>query len=154
MNKPSLYAMLLTSLWIGSAVADPALTVRGAWIAEAPPTARVQAGYMELVNEAASPVVVVGAKCPDFAQVEMHRTVQSQDGARMEPQAELRVEPGATLLLAPGGLHLMLIEPKRRLVAGDKVDIDLRLQDGTAIRAAAEVRSRAAPAAGHEHHHN
>lgn len=154
MNKPSLYAVLLTSLWIGSASADPALTVRAAWIAEAPPTARVQAGYMELVNGGGSPVVVVGARSPDFAQVEMHRTVQSQDGARMEPQAELRVEPGATLLLAPGGLHLMLVEPKRRLVAGDKVEIELRLQDGAAIRTAAEVRSRVAPAVGHEHHHH
>ena len=154
MNKPSLYATLLTSLWTGSAVADPALTVRGAWIAEAPPTAKVQAGYMELVNGGGSPVVVVGGKSPDFAQVEMHRTVQAQDGARMEPQAELRVEPGATLLLAPGGLHLMLIEPKRRLVAGDTAEIELRLQDGAAIRTAAEVRSRAAPAAGHEHHHH
>ena len=154
MKKPSLYAVLLTSLWIGSAFADPALTVRGAWIAEAPPNARVQSGYMELVNGRGSPVVVVGAKSPDFAQVEMHRTVQAQDGARMEPQAELRVEPGATLLLAPGGLHLMLIEPKRRLVVGDKVEIELRLQDGAAIRTAAEVRSRVAPAAGHEHHHH
>jgi copper(I)-binding protein len=149
MNKPSLYATLLTILWTGSAVADPALTVRGAWIAEAPPTAKVQAGYMELVNGGGSPVVVVGGKSPDFAQVEMHRTVQAQDGARMEPQAELRVEPGATLLLAPGGLHLMLIEPKRRLGAGAAAECELRRQDRAPTRRGAAGRRPAPPAAEH-----
>jgi periplasmic copper chaperone A len=149
-DKPLLCAMVLTSLWIGSAGADPALTVRSAWIPEAPPAARVQAAYMELVNAGATPVVVIGSQSPDFAQVEMHRTVQSKDGARMEPQPELRVEPGATLLLGPGGLHLMLIEPKRRLVAGDQVDIELRLKDGGPAHATAEVRGAAHD---HQHHH-
>jgi hypothetical protein len=83
----------------------------------------------------------------------MHRTVQTADGARMEPQATLRIQPGATLTLAPGGLHLMLIEPRRRLVAGEKVDVDLLLEDGGAARASAEVRRAAPTAAVHDHQH-
>ena len=73
----------------------------------------------------------------------------------MEPQAELRVEPGATLTLAPAGLHLMLIEPRRRLAAGGALDVELQLKDGAQARGSAEVRSTA-PAAGthdHRHHH-
>ena len=153
MNKSCFYPLVLAGLWVGAAAADPALTIRGAWIPEAPPTARVQAAYMELVNEGALPVVVVGGRSPDFAEVEMHRTVQDAQGARMEPQKELRVEAGTTLRLAPAGLHLMLIEPKRRLVAGDKVDIELRLKDERSVVGSAEVRAAAPPVAEHDHRH-
>lgn len=154
MNRTLPWALVLAGAWIGSACAQPALTVRGAWIPEAPPTARVQAAYMELVNTGTAPVVVVGGQSPEFTQVEMHRTVQAGGGARMEPQAELRVEPGTTLSLAPGGLHLMLIEPRRRLVAGDKVDVELLIKDGGPARASAEVRRTAPTPAMDEHRHH
>lgn len=153
MNTLSNSALLLACLWTGSACADSALTVRDAWIREAPPGARVQAAYMELVNTGTSPVVVVGGRSPDFAQVEMHRTVQSGDAARMEAQGELRVEPGATLTLAPGGLHLMLIEPRRRLLAGDRVEVDLLIENRGPTQVSAEVRGSAETAAAHDHHH-
>jgi len=48
----------------------------------------------------------------------------------------------------------MLMEPKRRLVAGDRVDIELRLQDGTPISTTAEVRGSAPAGSAHEHHHH
>jgi hypothetical protein len=154
MTKNSLQTVVLTGLWIGSACADPALVVRDAWIPEAPPAAAVQAGYMELVNLGASPLVVVGGRSPDFAHVEIHRTVQSGGGARMEAQGALRIEPGATLTLAPGGLHLMLIEPTRRLVAGDTVDVELQLEEGDPARASAEVRAAVPVPASHDHRHH
>jgi hypothetical protein len=109
---------------------------------------------MSLANDGAAPVVVAGAGSPDFARVEIHRTVDAQGVARMQAQPALAVAPGTTLILAPGGLHLMLIEPKRRLAAGDRVDIELRLDDGRRVGTVAEVRGGAAPAAGHEHHHH
>lgn len=153
-NRRVFCAAALAGLWLGSAHAGEGLTVRGAWIPEAPPTARVQAAYLDLVNEGPAAAVVEGAQSPDFARIEMHGTIQSQGTARMEAQPDLRVDGGATLVLAPGGLHLMLIEPRRRLVAGDRVDIELRVRDGSPIRALAEVRSTAAPSAAHDHHHH
>jgi copper(I)-binding protein len=144
----------LAGLSAGGAFAATALQIRDAWVPEAPPAARVQAAYMELVNDGASAVVVVGAQSPDFARVEIHRTVQAQGIARMAAQSELRVEPGAALVLAPGGTHLMLIEAKRRLVAGDRVAVELQLGDGSTAQVAAQVRGpdgAADRAAGHRH---
>lgn len=154
MTRHLVCAALLGCLWVGSASAGPALTVKAAWIPEAPPSARVQAAYMELANEGSTRVVVAGASSPDFARIEIHRTVDAQGIVRMELQPAVAIEPGTTLALAPGGLHLMLIEPKRRLAAGDRVDIELRLDDGSRVGAVADVRSGAAPAADHEHHHH
>jgi copper(I)-binding protein len=151
MKRVFLLFPLLMALLPGAARAAPALTVRDAWIAEAPPVAKVQAGYMALVNDGPSPVTIVGASSTEFDTVEMHRTVEVEGVMRMEAQHALRVEPGATLELAPGGLHLMLIGPKRPLVAGDRVAIELRLDDGAVILAGAEVR-RADPGGDHAHH--
>ncbi len=153
MKRLSLLFPLAMSLLLGTAQAGPALTVRDAWIAEAPPVAKVQAGYMVLANEGGSPAVVVGASSAEFDVVEMHRMVEVEGTMRMEAQPALRVEPGATLALAPGGLHLMLIGPKRPLVAGDRVAIELRLESGELILATAEVRRRdGGTGAAHEHH--
>jgi hypothetical protein len=153
MGRLSVAIALLGWLWSGRALADPALTVSGAWIPEAPPTARVQAAYLELVNRGSTPLEVLEARSPDFSTIEIHRTVHAEGIARMQKQAVLRIEPGTSLTLAPGGLHLMLIEPKRRLVAGDRVELELRLQDGTSISTGAEVRQGTAPADAHAHHH-
>lgn len=144
----------LAGLSVGGAFAATALQIRDAWIPEAPPAAQLHAAYMELVNEGGSAVVVVAARSPDFARVEIHRTVQTQGIARMAAQSELRVEPGAALVLAPGGTHLMLIEPKRRLVTGDRVAVELQLGDGSTAQAEARVRGpggAADSAAGHHH---
>jgi copper(I)-binding protein len=155
MKSLSLLATLALSLLLATVqAAPPALLVRDAWIPEAPPVAKVQAGYMALVNEGANPVTVVGATSAEFDAVEMHRTVEVEGTMRMEAQPSLRVEPGATLQLAPGGLHLMLIGPKRPLVAGDRVGIDLRLEGGSVILATAEVRqAEAGGEQAHHHHH-
>lgn len=154
MTRHLVCAALLGWLCVGSAWAGPALTVKAAWIREAPPSARVQAAYMELANEGSTRLVVTGASSPDFARIEIHRTVDAQGIVRMERQPVVAIEPGTTLVLGPGGLHLMLIEPKRRLAAGDRVDIELRLEDGSRVGAVADVRSGAAPATGHEHQHH
>ena len=155
MKSLSLLATLALSLLLTTVqAAPPALLVRDAWIPEAPPVATVQAAYMALVNEGASPVTVVGATSAEFDAVEMHRTVEVDGTMRMEAQPSLRVEPGATLQLAPGGLHLMLIGPKRPLVAGDRVGIDLRLEGGAVVLATAEVRRAAEVGGEHARHHH
>jgi len=44
------------------------------------------------------------------------------------------------LLFAPGGYHLMLMNPKRRLHSGDRVEIVLEFRGGLVVPVAYEVR--------------
>jgi copper(I)-binding protein len=41
--------------------------------------------------------------------------------------------PGATTTLEPGGKHLMLMQPRHDIVAGEKVDVMFLLNDGTRV---------------------
>lgn len=149
---------ILTLLISTAAVAADSgggLTVKDAWIPEAPPVARVVAAYMELVNAGTQEAVVVGATSPDFGHIEMHRTIERDGVARMVAEPELAVPAGGRVTLRPRGLHLMLMEPKRALRAGDTVEIDLVLRGGGTVKAVPAVRAGAPAAAtgGHEHHH-
>jgi copper(I)-binding protein len=69
----------------------------------------------------------------------------------MRPVPYIRLPKGKTVKLAPGGLHIMLIDLKQPLKAGDKVPLTLKtLSDGkTDLHdVTAEVRS---PLASHRH---
>ena len=111
----------LIALFLFAATAS--LRIDGGWIREAPPNAKVLAGYVELRNDTSAPLVVTGAHGADFERVEIHE--MSMDGGVMKMRALERVElaPGASLSLEPGATHLMLINPKRKLRAGDSVEI-------------------------------
>lgn len=110
----------LIALLFATATAAPELV--GGWIREAPPNAKVLAGYGELRNHGAR-LVVTGAHSADFERVEIHQ--MSMAGGVMKMRALERVElaPGEELALEPGATHLMLIGPKRALHAGDRVEI-------------------------------
>src|SRR5690554_3937585 len=104
-------ASRLFALWAtlaGPAFAAPALDVQEAWIAEAPPVARVHAAYMILDNPGDAAVQVVGVSSPNYARVEMHRTVVDEGMARMVRTEAIAVGAGERVVLEPGGMHIML----------------------------------------------
>src|SRR5258708_27095468 len=70
----------------------------------------------------------------------IHRTRVKQGLTGMEHAPQVELLPNANLSFAPGGYHLMLLNPKRALRAGDRVDITLEFRGGLVISLAYEVR--------------
>jgi copper(I)-binding protein len=70
----------------------------------------------------------------------IHRTIVKDGMARMEHASQIEITPDASLLFAPGGYHLMLLNPKRTLRAGDRVDVNLEFRGGLVLPVAFEVR--------------
>lgn len=146
------FAALSLAGWASAQAAD--LQVLAPYVQAAPPNAKVLAAYMGLRNAGTKNVVVVGASSPEFARVEMHRTVLHGDQAHMEATKELALPAQASLELKPGGWHLMLIEPKKRLPAGAAVSLRLHLQDGGTVAVTAPVVAKElGQAAHHTGHH-
>lgn len=135
-------AVLLFSACVSSPVAaEPGLKARDGWIREAPPTARVRAGYLVLGNDGDTAREVIAARSPAFGAIEIHEMVATDDGTmRMRPVPVLPVAAGAEVALAPGGLHLMLFRPVKPLAAGDRVTLVLDLADGGALETELEQR--------------
>jgi periplasmic copper chaperone A len=126
------------------------LTAEGGWIRSAPPGAKVMAGYVRLSNPGDTELRLVEARSSAFETIEFHETVEQAGVARMRPVDALVLVPGATVNLEPGGLHLMLIGPRRKLMLGDSVVVDMLTADGEALPLVLRVSSMPA-ADGHDH---
>ena len=133
-------ALTLTLTIVPAASEEAGVSVRNAWVRETPPGMTMMAGYLELRNNTSRPQVLVAASSSGFATVTIHRTILKDGVAGMVHAPQIELAPNASLIFAPGGYHLMLMNPKRTLRAGDLVVISLEFRDGPALPVAFEVR--------------
>jgi len=106
------------------------VAIMNAWVREAHPKATVNAGYLALVNTRTEAVTVVAVESPQFERVEIHEMAMTDGLMSMQELEVIDVPAESTVQLEPGGKHLMLIEPKKPLAAGQSVDFMLRFASG------------------------
>lgn len=116
----------------------PAL--RDGWVRLLPVAMPMTAGFGRIENRCPTPVVVIGASSPAFADVSLHETRIVDGVSRMRAVAQLPVAANGTVTLEPGGLHLMLMQPRAPLQAGGSVPIEFSLKGGGTLRGELVVR--------------
>ena len=132
--------LALTLIVNPAASVEAGISVRNAWVRESPPGVAMMAGYMALRNNTSRSQVLVAARSSDFETVMIHRTIVKDGMASMVHASQIEIAPNASLLFAPGGYHLMLLNPKRTLRAGNRVDVNLEFRGGLVLSVAFEVR--------------
>ena len=119
---------LLAVCSAGVATAD--VQIREGYVREMPPGQSTSAAFMDIVNNGNRPVAIVAATS-DAAQIaEVHAHSHENGMMRMEQVKRLLVPANGHTQLAPGGYHLMLINLKRSLHAGENVGIILIDEEG------------------------
>jgi copper(I)-binding protein len=150
---PRLFSLFMLFFILGTASAQTAtVTVEDPWVREGPPSMAMLAGFMIVHNEGKEARSITAAEGPDFDHVELHRSIMKDGMARMIPQKSIPIPPGGAVALKPGDYHLMLMQPKRRLVAGDMTEITLILDDGTKLSVNAPVKKSDGGMMHHHHH--
>ena len=119
--------------------AEAAIQIENAWIQEPPPGVSVLAAYGRISNHSDQALALVRASSPDFARIEIHRSIVKDDRVSMEKLGRLPIPAHGFAALMPGDYHLMLFEPARRLVAGDNVSLQLYFDNGQSHDATARV---------------
>ena len=84
------------------------------------------AGYFDLENHGARPLVLIAASSPDFRKVEIHRSMEEGGMSSMVPVRRLEIRAGTILRFSPGGYHLMLVRRVKPLRIGDTVPVTLK----------------------------
>lgn len=120
------------------AAALQSVQVRAARVVMPPPGVSMAAGYFELDNPGATPLVLESLESSAFESVEMHETVDDNGVSRMRPLANATIAPGATLRFEPGGMHLMLAGMKLPVDAAAPASVPMKLR----LRAAAGGQTR------------
>lgn len=118
------------------------VTVKEAWIPEAPPSAQAMGAFMTIENSDAQAVKVVKASAPNFDRVELHESIEENGMHKMVAQPFLSIPAKGSLELKPGGYHVMLIGVQQPSKAGDVIPIELTLDNGQKIMVNTSVYKR------------
>lgn len=154
MSASARFARLLPALALalGPSLAWSQVSVQEPW-ARATVAGQTSSGaYMQLRSKQAA--VLVEARSPVAAVVELHEMKMVDDVMKMQAIQGLPLPAGQTVSLKPGSYHVMLIDLKQQLKAGEQVPITLVVESADKKREIldiqAEVRSAAGQAGAHK----
>lgn len=147
-------ALAATALVAPAALAQ--VTVTDPWVRGTVSSQKATGAFMKL--ETKQPVSLVSASSPVAGVTEIHEMAMEKDVMKMRAVPRLDVAPGKPAELKPGGYHVMLLDLKQPLKAGDSVPITLTFEKADKSRQTVEVKATVralgapAPAAAHGDH--
>ncbi len=121
--------------------------VQDAWVRATVATQKVSAGYLQIRSQRGG--ALVAASSPQAGQVEIHEMRMDGDMMRMRAVDAVALPAGKLVEFKPGGYHLMLMDLKGALKAGDTLALALVVQaaDGTRENVAVKALVKASGAA-------
>lgn len=101
------------------------ISISAPWSRATPGSAKVAGGFLTLTNQG-EPDTLISAAAPEIAgRVEMHETTLTDGIMRMrEKEGGIALSSNATAEFKPGGLHMMFMDLKRPLKAGERFKAD------------------------------
>lgn len=108
--------------------ASAKLTVHDAWIRESLPGQAATSAYFTLRNPDHEADFLLGVDCKLAGVTELHRTSLAGNRMKMEKLEQIEIPARGQVQLAPDGAHLMLLQLKRPLKAGERVHLRLRFR--------------------------
>ena len=118
-----------------------AITIRDPWIRQPPPSAQVAAGYLRIDNPGPETDRLLAVETGAAGRVEIHEMEEVDGMMRMrEVAGGVEVPAAGHVALEPGGYHLMLVQPREGLEAGQRVDATLVFEDAGRVEVSFDVR--------------
>lgn len=126
----SLVPFLLVVIWSTSVLSqatDATYTVGNLkivhpWTRVVPDGSKVAAGYMSITNTGSEPDRLTGGSFLISGNLEVHE--MKMEGGTMKMRAlhdGLEIPPGKSVLLRPGSYHLMFLDLKQAMKAGERI---------------------------------
>jgi len=146
-------SLLLVAL-LAAGAAQAQVSVKDAWVRATVPQQKATGAFMQL--QSATPARLVGVSTPLTPVAEVHEMAMVDNVMKMRQVPGIEVPPGKTVELKPGGYHVMLMDLKQQVKAGETVPLTLIFEgaDGKRqnVQVQAPVRSLAGDAApAHDH---
>ena len=131
------------------------LTIEQPWIRATPGGAKVAGGYVRITNAGTEPDRLIGASVPLAARGEVHEMSMQGGIMKMAPvEGGLEIRPGESVELKPGGYHLMFMDLRSGLTAGENVRGSLVFAKAGTVALTFQVAgigAQSAPSAAHHH---
>ncbi|KQZ30328.1 copper chaperone PCu(A)C [Duganella sp. Root1480D1] len=122
--KKQFFAFAMSIALAASAAAQ--VSVREPWIRATVPAAQATGAFMELVSKQDARLVEV--RSPAAGIIEIHQMAMQGDRMMMSAVDGIDLPAGKTVALASGGYHIMMMDLKRQMKAGETVPMTLVIQ--------------------------
>ena len=129
-----------------SAAAQSTVTVTEPWVRATVAQQKATGAFMQITAPKAMRLVEV--RSPVAGVAEIHEMSMADNMMRMRQVKELALPAGKAVELKPGGYHVMLLDLKGQVKAGDKVPLTLVLEGDDKKRETIEVTAIARPLGG------
>lgn len=128
--------LVLALLGAGQAQAQSVI-VKDAWIRGTVPGQTATGAFMELTGKSAARLVSISS--PAAKNVEVHNMIMEKGVMKMFPVDGIDLPAGKTVRLASGGYHVMLMNLRKPLNAGDKATLTLTFERADRQRETVEL---------------
>lgn len=127
----------LTGLLLSPALAQ--VTVKDAWVRATVPQQKATGAFMQLT--ATKDTRLVSASSSAVPVVEVHEMTMDSNVMKMRQIPALALPAGKAVELKPGGYHLMLLDLKQPIKAGDTLPLTLVFEDKAGKRETVEIKA-------------
>ncbi|MBU6339822.1 MAG: copper chaperone PCu(A)C [Rickettsiales bacterium] len=107
--------------------AVPDIKIVNAWVAATEESDDMSVAYMSLLSH--EDLILTSITSPTIKTIEMHNTILEKGIMKMRMAHEIKIDHDKTFEFKSGGSHLMLMDFKGPLKAGEKVKITLHFKD-------------------------
>jgi periplasmic copper chaperone A len=119
------------------------------WSRATPKGAAAGAAYMTVTNNGSAPDRVSCVSSEASAECQIHSMTMEDGIMKMRPvQGGLEIKPGETVMLKPGGFHMMLLNLKHPLDAGQTLKATLKFDHAGTVDVDFPIAGIGAPAPG------
>ena len=119
-------AMLALVLGVAQSASAQGITVKQAWVRGTVPGQSATGAFMEITSKGPARLVAVASPVANAAEI--HHMKMEGGIMKMNAVDGVDLPANKTVKLAPGGYHVMLLDLKHTLKAGDRVPLKLTLE--------------------------
>ncbi|MBS0440470.1 MAG: copper chaperone PCu(A)C [Proteobacteria bacterium] len=145
---------VLAALVLAAAAVSAQTSVKDGWVRSTVEPQKATGAFMQITSPQGGKLV--GAQSPVAGVTEVHEMAMEGNVMKMRAVSALELPAGKAVELKPGGYHVMLMDLKQALKAGETVPLTLTVEGKDGKRESVELKlpvkaAAAAPAAQHEH---
>lgn len=131
-----------------AAQAQSPVRITDAWVRATVSAQQATGAFLKL--ESTETLQLVGARSPVAGVAEIHSMRINGEVMEMRAVSSVLLPAGAVTALKPGGLHIMLLQLKAAVVAGQKVPLTLILENARHERQEVTVEAEVRPLNAHK----
>jgi copper(I)-binding protein len=129
--KRNTFALLVVALGLSFSVQAQeakvgSIKVEQAYTRSTVPGQMAAGGFMKIENKGGGADQLVSASSPVAGEVQLHEMAMEGNVMKMRQVKDITVPAGGAVELKPGGLHLMFMNIKAPLTAGESVPVKLK----------------------------